>query len=597
MKTAKRAAAALMALLAVVSVIYVTVIGAFAISPEANEGECGRDLIWRFYPESGVLYISGTGDMYDYSFESPAPWSNKKDDIKEVTLSAGVTSVGSYAFYGIRNLVQVALPEGLTKIGDSAFRNILFLDYVKIPDSVTQLGECVFESCVHLKMVDFGSGISEIKEGTFNYDSNLNTLYFRGRLEKVAETVFIDCRGLRTVNYIGTREEWNARVEEGKWQSVFSRARVRCHASSEHQFGEWETIKEATFDEEGELKHTCTFCGVSEKKTTNSLVYPFVDVTRNTWYTDAVIFCRDKGYMSGVSENRFQPSGRVTRSMVVTVLWRMAGAPVSENTMDPGRFFTDVKPDKWYSNAVIWAKEKGVAHGVSADRFDPESIVTREQLAVMFMQYSVKILGEDASERGYLAQFSDANKISGWAVDAMSWAVNKGLFSGRVDSMLAPKGRATRAELAQIIFRFVIRSDRSENLRSDEKLSEKWGFTLRFYALANQVLYDGGGFPDYARCYLAVYPDADEGRELPEIEMIADVSCIAGSARGVKFEKKVSYDGTVYYKADSSRLYYSGFLYFDPNVENDPIKVDLTVTVGGESLTVTYYVDVDFMIA
>ncbi len=175
----------------------------------------------------------------------------------------------------------------------------------------------------------------------------------------------------------------------------------------------------------------------------------YTDVKENRWSRAAVMYVTEKGYMKGVTDDRFDPAGSMTRGMFVTVLYRREGSPEVEFRPD----FTDVKSGKYYSKAVIWAKDNGVVTGVSDTKFDPDGKITREQLATMIFRYcTVKNLFVD--ERGDVTSFSDGGKIHSYAGDAMSWAVEKKLISGVTKDTLDPRGLATREQVATILKRF-----------------------------------------------------------------------------------------------------------------------------------------------
>ena len=173
----------------------------------------------------------------------------------------------------------------------------------------------------------------------------------------------------------------------------------------------------------------------------------FTDLKRATWYRDGVEYCLDFGLMDGVGGYRFDPQGTATRGMLTTILWRMAGAP--EN---PGvTAYVDGEPGHWYSQALVWAGENHIANGYGLNRFGTFDPVTREQAAVMLYRYAK---AEPVEGEMGLAGFRDAGQISSWAADAIRWAVKNGILSGRGNGILAPKGTATRAELATMLMRF-----------------------------------------------------------------------------------------------------------------------------------------------
>ena len=175
----------------------------------------------------------------------------------------------------------------------------------------------------------------------------------------------------------------------------------------------------------------------------------FGDVPQNIWFASGVQFAAEQGLFTGVSANEFAPYDPMTRAMLVTVLHRLDGADASGTNS-----FTDVLNGKWYTNAIAWASANGIVEGLSGNRFAPNAPITREQLAAILFRYA-KACGYDVSARAELTAYADAAQVSTWADDAMRWAVAAGLISGRSGAQLAPKGEATRAEVAVILMNFV----------------------------------------------------------------------------------------------------------------------------------------------
>ena len=176
----------------------------------------------------------------------------------------------------------------------------------------------------------------------------------------------------------------------------------------------------------------------------------FRDVPQAAWYHSAVDYAVQNGLMNGVGGDRFAPESGFTRAMLVTVLHRAAGLPGKASETP----FTDVPAGQWYSEAVAWAYETGVVKGVAPDRFDPGAAISREQLVTILFRYA----GDDGS-RADLSAFPDADQISSYAREAMSWAIARGLVNGvaRADGVttLNPRGGAARAQVAAILMRFL----------------------------------------------------------------------------------------------------------------------------------------------
>lgn len=175
----------------------------------------------------------------------------------------------------------------------------------------------------------------------------------------------------------------------------------------------------------------------------------FGDVPQNIWFATGVQFAAEQGLFTGVSANEFAPYDPMTRAMLVTVLHRLDGVDASGTNS-----FTDVLNGKWYTNAIAWASANGIVEGLSGNRFAPNAPIAREQLAAILFRYA-KACGYDVSARAELTAYADAAQVSTWAGDAMRWAVAAGLISGRSGAQLAPKGEATRAEVAVILMNFV----------------------------------------------------------------------------------------------------------------------------------------------
>jgi len=177
---------------------------------------------------------------------------------------------------------------------------------------------------------------------------------------------------------------------------------------------------------------------------------PFNDVEDTNWFYDAVKFVSSRGLMNGTGENTFAPNANLTRAMLVTVLYRYEGEPAVSGNGG----FTDVPSGQWYTDAIAWAAANGIVNGVGDDRFDPNGNITREQLATILHRYT-SLKGGDVTATTDLAKFEDATEISTWATDAMKWANAEGLITGRTATTLAPKGTATRAEVATILMRYI----------------------------------------------------------------------------------------------------------------------------------------------
>ncbi len=177
----------------------------------------------------------------------------------------------------------------------------------------------------------------------------------------------------------------------------------------------------------------------------------FDDVEQDAWYYEAVYRCARESLMTGTAQNLFSPELPMSRAMLVTALCRMQGEPQSELESLP---FEDVDPQAWYFRPVLWGVEQDIVRGVGQNRFAPDDAVTREQLAVLLYRMAEQV-SEQALEGGELDPFEDAQEVSSWAREGMSWALREGIVTGRGQGILAPGDSASRAEVAAMLCRFL----------------------------------------------------------------------------------------------------------------------------------------------
>ena len=178
---------------------------------------------------------------------------------------------------------------------------------------------------------------------------------------------------------------------------------------------------------------------------------PFDDVDDGDWFADAVRFVYENGMMNGTGDTTFAPDDTTSRSMIVTILYRLEGEPVVDDAMD----FSDVAGDAWYTDAVRWAAGEGIVGGYGNGLFGSDDAVTREQLAAILYRYAVYkgydvSIGEDTN----LLSYDDFEDLSEYAIPAMQWACGTGIVNGTSESTLTPQGEAERAQVAAMLMRF-----------------------------------------------------------------------------------------------------------------------------------------------
>ncbi|MDY5341393.1 S-layer homology domain-containing protein [Faecousia sp.] len=208
-----------------------------------------------------------------------------------------------------------------------------------------------------------------------------------------------------------------------------------------------------TLDEGGYTTHTCSRCGDSyvdsETLALGHKCAAYTDIPTD-WAKEGICFVIENGLMVGTTSTTFAPKDTLTRAMLVTVLYRMAGSPA----VDAPSGFTDVADGQWYSDAIAWAAANGIVNGVGGNKFAPSEPVTREQLAAIFFRYAKA----EAPEADMLSGYPDAESVSTYARDAMAWAVSTGLVTGSKEAdgtYLVPQGLAAREQAAAILMRYV----------------------------------------------------------------------------------------------------------------------------------------------
>ena len=173
---------------------------------------------------------------------------------------------------------------------------------------------------------------------------------------------------------------------------------------------------------------------------------PFADVSEGDWYYEAVQFVQERGLMNGYSDGRFGPNDTLSRAQLAQILFNKEGRPGVNYLLT----FSDVASEAWYTEAIRWAASQGIVGGYGDGTFGPNDPITREQLAVMLWRYS----GSPAAT-GKELHFNDTDEISGFALEALRWAVENGILNGYGDGRLGSQGQATRAQVAQMLKNFI----------------------------------------------------------------------------------------------------------------------------------------------
>ena len=415
--------------------------------------------------------------------------------LTSVTIPDSVTSIGDCAFDGCTSLTSVTIPNSVTSIGRSAFDGCTSLTSVTIPNSVTSIDWYAFKGCTSLTSVTIPDSVTSISNHTFASCTSLTSVTIPNSVTYIGEWAFDDCTSLTDVYYAGSEAQWKAISISSNRNDDLLTANIHYNYGSHthsykdvvtaptctekgytthtcscgdsyvdtyvdalgHAWDNGKVTKQPTETETGVKTFTCTRCG--ETKTETIPATGVMDVTKmftdvsHSWADDGIQYCVTHQLMSGIGNNLFGPKLTTTRAQIVQILYNLEGEPKVSGTTP----FTDLTQD-WYQDAILWAYQTGVVAGTSSTTFEPDLPVTREQIAVILMEYMTRVLKlERTWTPADLSIFPDAGSVSDWAKDAMADAVGLGLISGASNggqTYLEPQGSATREQVATILMEF-----------------------------------------------------------------------------------------------------------------------------------------------
>lgn len=269
---------------------------------------------------------------------------------------------------------------------------------------VTKLGSHVFDSCTGLTSVTLPETVREIGDGAFRDCTGLQYVYLPPALEKVGTGLFEGCSKNLVI------------------------------------FGEMDSYAEQVAEDNNLLFLSSTM--------------PFTDVSPDDWYYLQVYSVYTTRLMYGTTNTTFGPNVKMTRAMLASVLYRLAGAPDASGLPCP---FTDVADSQYYADAVKWCAANGIVAGTSKTTFTPNSNITREQTVAMFSRYCKEIFDCNVSSAYPMNVFTDTASISAYAAEPFCWAVENGIISGMgtTPPTLAPQGTTTRAQVATMMINVI----------------------------------------------------------------------------------------------------------------------------------------------
>ena len=514
----KRLLSFVLVVLMIVSLLPVTALAADIV----DSGTCGAEVTWTLDSEgvltisgSGYMYDYGSSDAPWHGYSSLVKSAVIADGVTSigssafdgcrsltsVTIPDSVTSIGNETFYNCESLTSVTIPDSVTSIGGSAFGNCKSLTSVTIPNSVTSIGGDAFYNCESLTSVTIPDSVKSIGEQAFAFCASLASVTIPDSVKSIGDGAFASCTSLTGI-WVA---EGNSHYSSDASGVLFNNDKttlVQCLGAfaayaipdsvtsiGEKAFAGCTSLTSVTIPDSvtsigGDAFYNCTsltdvyYAGseaqwkaISISSTGNNglltanIHYNYVSHTHSvyvtemftdvshSWADDGIQYCVAYQLMSGVGDNLFAPKMTTTRAQIVQILYNLEGEPKVSGTMP----FTDLTQN-WYKDAVLWSYQTGVVVGTSATTFEPDQPVTREQIAVILMEYVTKVLKlERTWTPADLSVFPDAGSVSDWAKDALADAVALGLISGASNggvTYLNPQGSATREQVATILMEF-----------------------------------------------------------------------------------------------------------------------------------------------
>ena len=453
---------------------------------EQLSGECGAEgdnLLWMLNTETGLLTITGAGEMKNFDYQR-APWYTARAIIRTVVFPQGITGIGSYAFYGCTGLSAVSLPAGLTSIGSSAFSGCTGLSSIEFPESLTSIDGGAFSNCTGLSSIEFPESLTSIGGGAFSNCTGLSSVTLPEGLASIGSGAFSYCTGLTSVTLPSTLEFL---LMGGMWEfaagpfencenltalvfrnpNTYVQTGGDCDTGEDLNLGEYDNAKKAlgvlekTVLYAAETSVPSSYCdyeepGIFKNLPTYAADYGytlyrlgmFSDVKEGKWYEIPVAWAYGKGITSGTGEGTFSPHDPCKREQIVTFIWKAYGSPTPGGTELP---FTDLKAGKYYMDAVRWAyyHDPQITSGIAPGVFGVGETCTRGQVVTFLWNAAGRPEPEDAEN-----PFNDV-KESDYYYKAVLWAVENGITSGTSPTTFGPKDPCTRAHVVSFLYKAV----------------------------------------------------------------------------------------------------------------------------------------------
>ena len=344
--------------------------------------------------------------------------------LQKVTIPNTVTSIEHAAFGECTSLKSITIPDSVKERAYEAFISCKSLENIKLPKYLKTIESYTFYECEALKSITIPSYVEEIGWCSFEA-SGLETFIAPNSVKTISSWAFGNCKYLKSI-YLPKGIETIYDEDDGKAFGSIPASQLTIYG--------YKNTPAQTVAKGNGYKFV-------ERQIS------FLDVKTTDWYFNAVKYVSDSDLIKGSNAYTFDPNTKLTRGMLVTILYRMDGNPKVSGTAK----FPDVKSTDYYSTAIKWASDRNIVSGYSSGKFGPNDNITREQLSVILRKYA-KYKGKNVSSLANISSYIDARKVSSFAKEGVQWAIAKGIISGKDNgTRIDPQGSASRAEAAAMI--------------------------------------------------------------------------------------------------------------------------------------------------
>ncbi len=407
-------------------VMLLTIVAELDLSVYADEysGKCGDNVFYQLNPKTGVLEISGTGEMnYWYDVENNLSFSS----VKEIIVDYGVTSIGRCSFFHCENLISLNLSNSVTVIESMAFEGCQKLKNIKWSENLNEIGYCAFGSCYSLENVIFPEKIESLGQWSFHGCKNLKSVYLPLSIQMITSP-FTGCFALKDVYYEGTEEQFNS-IEY--IDSIFDGDAETADLQDVNIHYNYKSIGNNKFND----IQSSEYVPYSDYVMYTSVYNSYIVGTNPPYYTE------------------FSPRTAITRAMFVAILYRMAGNPYDDANPYTSNPFSDINTNAYYYNAACWALDEGITNQKT---FKPNDNVTREQTARFLFAYAESngLLGDEAYKNVNLGKYPDYSSVHSWAVEPLQWANYNDMITGTQQGYINPQGATQRIHATRILYGF-----------------------------------------------------------------------------------------------------------------------------------------------